>query len=234
MTDALNHDQFLPGMEGMRPAEPHEQTEAQFNNRPDVMVHGRYTWRDKPMDERPYQSNIDFHVGTRQAALERVETLGAPHHSDMHARFYVGQVDPRSMENTPETPITDMGVDWTPSEVGHYYRNDSEDRGSISAVLDAENVRAGTSFRSWRGAVSDALRTGQRVPEHVKSLYQRTGGSRGSQATFDTAYRGEQPLPKRTTRYRSTEDAMMWQPGGYAASPSQAWVLNGTARPPGS
>lgn len=226
MTDALNHDQFLPGMEGMREALPHEQTEAQFNNRPDVMVHGRIMGKSVPLSRRPHQDNLDFHVGTRQAALERVETLGPPRMGDrQHARFFVGQVDPERMENTPETPHTDMGLDWTPNEVNHYYQNDSEHEGSISAVLDADEVREGTHFRSWRGAVSDALRTGQDVPEHVKSLYRRTGGPHGSQATFDTALRrNPPPMESRRLRYGTVQASMVTPLSGgkWSYSPA-AW-----------
>jgi hypothetical protein len=101
---ALNGDQFLPGMESMRRAEPYEQTAAQFHNRPDVFVHGRYERTMRGSRELDlHDASLEFqgfHAGTEKSAHERLISLGPPwtHHEP---RFYHGRVDPTQMQNTP-------------------------------------------------------------------------------------------------------------------------------------
>lgn len=164
----LNRDQFLPGMEDMRPAKPFEQTESQFQKRPDVMVHGRYVDKVERGDAMPQFSRMEFpepvlgdgfHAGTEKAAHERLQHLGKPW-MDREARFFHGRVDPDKMSNTP-TPgrwepadaepsptdpgrRKDRGELWAIEDHDQYYRNDYEDEGSTSAILSVRNAPART------------------------------------------------------------------------------------------
>lgn len=161
----LNPDQFLPGTEHIRPAEPYEQTEAQFHNRPDVMVHGRFVREDRltqpglPNQLAAYSGRAGFHAGTARAAQERVATLGPANKGYAEdPRFFHGRVDPAKMKNTPdpgawEDPkgpypppindpgrIVDQGDDWQHHDHNKYYKNEHEDPGSVSSVHSVESV----------------------------------------------------------------------------------------------
>lgn len=108
----LNGDQFLPGMEHMREAKPYQQTESQFHNRPDVMVHARFmnvadvNAPGAHAQMGNWAKPQGFHAGTERAAYERMEALGPPNvASDPHPRYFHGQVDPAKMQNTPQPSL---------------------------------------------------------------------------------------------------------------------------------
>lgn len=101
MTESLSRDQFLPGMEGLRPAEPWEQTESQFLNRPDVFFHGRFEDRAAPASKGPTPRDWQFHAGSEKAAIERMTQLGHRWNDRYEPRFYAGRVDPSQMHNQP-------------------------------------------------------------------------------------------------------------------------------------
>lgn len=117
----LSADQFLPGTENMREAKPHEQTESQFHNRPDVFVHGRYM--SMAASEQGYKNMLfsggpptqGFHAGSEAAAHERLTNLDAPLHGHA-ARFFHGRVDPIHMQNTPNKGEWEQGF---PAETAH-------------------------------------------------------------------------------------------------------------------
>jgi hypothetical protein len=89
-------------MEHLRAAEPHEQTPEQFLNRPDTFVHGRFIDKDMHPASQPHLMGYSVHAGTRAAALDRLEQLGAPRGGrKQHARFFAGTVDPKRMHNPP-------------------------------------------------------------------------------------------------------------------------------------
>lgn len=202
----LNEQQFLPGTEHMRPAEPHEQTEAQFHNRPDVMVHGRFLKHEAVHDLgfgrqlNTWATDRGFHSGTERAAHERVVDLGVAHPGyDETPRFFHGRVDPKQMHNRPEPAAweggslgddlgreEDQGEDWGPHHHNRYYRNDYEDEGSTSAIHGwtggPDHTNAGNvpeNFVTWRQSVADAQANGDKVPSHVQALYNVTGGVNG-------------------------------------------------------
>lgn len=160
----LSESQFLPGTESIRPAQPHEQTEAQFHARPNVFVHGRYERPDAAhagqLDLGLFaaDSNTAFHAGTERAAHDRLageeSGLGIPHEGHK-AVFYHGEVDPKRMRNTAVPGrweasqhalgpaagdpgrIRDQDEEWKPSHHDKYYRNEYEDKGSTSVILSA-------------------------------------------------------------------------------------------------
>lgn len=222
----------LPGMEEMRPAEPHEQTPAQFHNRPDVFVHGRLEWPEVPHNQPPKQRAWDFHAGTSQSAIERMNDFGTPRQGK-EPRFYAGQIHPGAMQNPPpaegphyhpdqvvlhkgdnrymtrvaepasnEWRIKDPGEDWDPADVDSYYRNDHEDVGSTSVIVGSYGVSVGQNFRSWRTSVHDALEHNKRVPHHVKSVYEQSGGAEGPVTHVESEYQRPRlttTLPTQTT-----------------------------------
>lgn len=212
----LSQMQF-PGMESMRPALPHEQTEAQFNNRPDVMVHGRM---ESPFSKTPRTNRSQsqgepdtFHAGSKQAATERLDNLGTPRRGTT-PKFYHGQVDPQQMRNSPDpgkwepesppgtypTPkasprdpgrMPDIAGGWGRKHLGKYYRNDYEDKGSTSVVLGNESRTsdAPKNFTPWRRSVSNAIRSGEHVPGHVRGYYEASGGAHAPQGLHDPDFR---------------------------------------------
>lgn len=89
-------------MEHLGAAEPHEQTPEQFLSRPDTFIHGRYMDKDMHSTAQPHLMGYTLHAGTRAAAMDRLEQLGAPYGGrKQHARFFAGTVDPRRMRNQP-------------------------------------------------------------------------------------------------------------------------------------
>ena len=237
----LNQDQFLPGMENMRHAEPYEQTHEQFLNRPDVFVHGRPVRKDKPLNAVPNPA-FDFHAGTRKAALDRVHDMGALRGGDeQHVRFFAGQVDPRKMENRPP----EEGPHHHPGQVveKRQYGGSEQVRvaepaenewrlkdqwldwgeGDLNHYYRNEAEDPGSTsvilhgsqrnFRSWRGQVSQAIREGKTVPSHVRSAYEASGGSGGSKTYFDAEYK-----PTRATLSNRQEG--LFSPGQFYGSKS--------------
>jgi hypothetical protein len=209
----LNESQFLPGMEALREADPHEQTEAQFHNRPNMFVHGRFERPDKPgvsgqLDLGLGTQITGFHAGTERAAHDRLGPEGhAVPWKGTHAVFYHGVVDPEKMRNKPEPGhwegnplvgdkgrIEDKDEDWNQGHHDKYYRNDWEDKGSTSVILSTPiHPRTGhpapTNFLTHRAAVSEALRDGKHVPSHVRAVYDATGGAQGSHAVSHTHFK---------------------------------------------
>lgn len=96
-------DEHLPGMGGMREAAPHEQTESQFHNRPDVFWHGRFDRNWESTSEVPKPRGWDFHAGTENAALERMTDLGHRITPEHEPRFFAGTVDESKMRNPSPT-----------------------------------------------------------------------------------------------------------------------------------
>jgi hypothetical protein len=220
----LSGDQFsLPGMESMSRAEPHEQTESQFHNRPDVFVHGRYEPlkpgpRELVFNEDEANSSKGFHAGTETSSHERMSALGTPW-AGTSPKFYHGSVDVTRMNNnsTPGAWETgsfrqydrgraqDEGQGWTPEDHGKYYRNDYEDVGSTSAVLPFEKhldhgehfgEHTPGNFLTHRQAVSDALSQGKTVPGHVKAVYDATGGSYGPKSVVHPDFKAPQSMAR--------------------------------------
>lgn len=163
-------------MESMRRAEPYEQTAAQFHNRPDVFVHGRYERtmpgsRELDLHEGNTEITQGFHAGTERSAHERLDVLG-PAWERHSPRFYHGRVDPAQMQNTAvpgnwenkapkalgggvvrhyDDPgrVPDEGEGWGPRHHGSYYRNDYEDKGSTSVILPLRERGAGPFDRVY-------------------------------------------------------------------------------------
>jgi hypothetical protein len=236
----------LPGMENMPPAEPHEQTESQFHNRPDVMVHGRFVDKDY-MDQAGVAKQLHplwsgpqgFHAGTEKAAHDRVADL-APAIEGTTARFFHGRVDPAQMRNQP-TPgrweqstqgtvakgdpgrKPDKGEDWDRTHHNTYYRNDYEDKGSTAAILPVnihvtgeEQIGALTvpteehrpgNFTTWRDGITQAMKASQRIPAHVKALYEASGGESGPHHVLHTSQFGIDKHNARTKGAYATVDS---------------------------
>lgn len=216
-------------MGDMRPAQPHEQTESQFQNRSDVFVHGRYMHPDQAHDlPEPSDGTWDFHAGTVKSAHERLDNLGSPW-TGTEPRYWHGRVNSHLMENTPNLGhwegahpvgfesavppvnqadpgrIPDQLNEWWRAHANRYYRNDWEDKGSTSVILDsskhAEQKRTpmGTpyeietlrpdNFTTWRQGVTNALQFGKEVPSHVRAAYEASGGEHGAHANVDTDFK---------------------------------------------
>lgn len=247
----LNEQQFLPGTEHMRPAEPHEQTERQFHNRPDVMVHARFmnvadvNAPGAHAQMGKWESSSGFHAGTEQAAYERMEALGPPNvASDPHPRYFHGRVDPSRMKNGPvedQGRLHDQGEDWTHDHHNSYYLNVIEDKGSVSTVhgwRDPERVvdTLGSSrhvsipdnFTTWRQSVTQANDEGTKVPSHVQALYDATGGSAGPHHVLhpdlDRHLNDAWKNPENKRVPLSAQDAPMFSPMHHTSS--KRWQPN--------
>lgn len=237
----------------MRRAEPYEQTAAQFHNRPDVFVHGRYE-RTMPGSRELdlHDSSIarqGFHAGTEAAAEDRLMQLGVPW-ADHSPRFYHGRVDPGRMRNTAVPGdwehkenslggavrqawdpgrLPDEGEEWGSMHHGSYYRNDYEDKGSTSVVLPVEHIGGRyipQNFQTHREAISEALRQRRTVPAHVKAVYKATGGTRGPRSVHHALF-----TPNTTSvkgKYAKVDDPIL----GFTSTKDMATFGNPGYQPP--
>lgn len=208
----------LPGMEDMTPAQPHEQTPAQFHNRPDVFFHGRMEDPRVSRSDLPRQRSWDFHAGTSQSARDRMEDLGLPRAGKEARFFAgqvdpdsmqnpppTGNPhDPPPLQVVKKGPnrythrvikdpanewrINDPGEGWDPADTNSYYRNEAEDIGSTSVLLNSRSVAHGYTFTPWRTSVEGALESGERVPHHVKAIYDVSGGPDGPVTHEESGY----------------------------------------------
>lgn len=219
------HDQALPGMSGSEPgtlpAHPWEQTPSQFLNRPDIMVHGRNATVSH--GNGYHVSTHDFHAGTEKAAHDRLNMLG-PAWEGTEPRFYHGTVDASQMSNRPDWndfnkdgPVSDHGDNWPDmtERAGKYYKNEWEDPGSVSVILDGRRrrglshrtttdvmtgaERAYTSnddrpdnFKTWQEHVQEGLQTpGRTVPKHVEAIYNDMGGPKAPTHVYHPEYKNQ-------------------------------------------
>lgn len=208
MTDSLG-PQFLPGMEDMREAAPHEQTEHQFMNRPDVFVHGAFmpTGKTMRLEKLPPRIHVGFHAGS-QAAARQMLTGRGPAEFGTEPRFFYGHVD-RFKMNNPMTPIADQGETWEDHHLNHFYENEYEDPGSMSTIHEVHLRSRPVNYTTHRQAVSDAIRSGRTVPNHVRSVYEQTGGSAGSEGYHDPEFRpGE---VRAHTKMEDSQGKLFWR-----------------------
>jgi hypothetical protein len=123
--------------------EPHQQTRAQFGADPRTWWHGRHaeSLPTKAGDAR----NAGIHFGTLAAAHQRKQKLGPSHKVNAKLaqpgvygsayqpyRFFPARMTGEA-SNTPREAGHDEGARWEETPGIHYYQNDIEDRGSISA-----------------------------------------------------------------------------------------------------
>ncbi len=187
----------LPGLEtgehsSTTPAQPWQQTENQFNERPDVMNHYRFA-------QNPSYGKYDtatlkgdgtygqgFHAGTLQAAQDRMNDLGEPFKGTAPV-LHVGHVDPAKM--SPKM-VEDMGTQWGSQHHDAYYANDSEDAGSVSSIHAVDKQGTPNNFTTWKSSVRDAIHSGSPVPQHVKDEWTQKsrGGSDMSSGLRDPSF----------------------------------------------
>ncbi len=197
------HDQ------SMRKRTAAEMSTEQFRTLPGAYHHA--TYRATMPTKSTGMGSAGIHLGTRQAAMERVDDMGArnPNMSDIHADpskpadIHVRRISPgANMATTVDNPDQDRGEDWDgmgereAHEFGEHYKNTHEDEGSISIrVPDASYLD------SHRKAVDRATRSGEPVhPEavaaraggHLDKPEQYTAGSRVDAATPYSRYRERQ------------------------------------------
>jgi hypothetical protein len=121
--------------------EPHQQTRAQFAADPRTWWHGRHN--ENLPTKAGAARNAGIHFGTLAAAHQRKQKLGPSHklvgsknvpvHAQPYRFFPVRMTGAPS--NTPREAGHDEGARWEETPGIHYYQNDVEDRGSISAKV---------------------------------------------------------------------------------------------------
>jgi hypothetical protein len=225
-------------MEHLRAAEPHEQTPAQFLNRPDTFVHGRFVEKDMHPSTEWHKMGYSMHAGTHAAALDRLEQLGSPRGGrKQHARFYAGTVDPKRMYNPPPSgDVHDHGdqeVTQTPfrfekakvtkpnsnewrikdqNEDWNETHHDKYYRNNAEDIGSTSVILSArgdqTNFKSWRRHVSDALQQGKAVPKHVEAVYHESGGDQGSVYHVEPGFRPEVDYRERRLPYAATEQSL--------------------------
>lgn len=135
--------------------QPHQMSPTQFANSPRTMVHGS---DEEDFEElragRVGYEDAGFHVGTPAAADERLSTR---HMSAVEGYYHPVRVDRSEFLNTPERPWGDMlnPSGWAKTEKPHFYRNEIEDEGSVSAVTDSPD-----DVKHYADYVHDALDRG--------------------------------------------------------------------------
>lgn len=232
MSEPLSQLQF-PGMSHIVPAAAHEQTEHQFMSRPGIYVHGRMMASDEPQkpsviehlsdDGSPVHNWSSFHAGTVKAAHDRLHDLGVPFEGTA-PRFTYGSVQPEAMHNKPNphpnerlpnTPvpystharIPDSGDMWDSGDQNHYYMNEHEDKGSTSVILGpgSQGDRP-HNYQTHRQAVSQAIRSGQHVPAHVRGPYEASGGETGPESYHDPSFTVNHKAQQKPLFYKHKDD----------------------------
>lgn len=125
--------------------EPHQQTRAQFAADPRTWWHGRHS--EALPTKAGEARNAGIHFGTLASAHQRKQKLGPStkyrppdKESGMQDRypqpyrFFPVRIT-GTPSNTPKEAGHDEGARWEETPGVHYYQNDVEDRGSISAKV---------------------------------------------------------------------------------------------------
>lgn len=152
----LNGQQFLFNPTTDVPLkQPHQMKPLEFANHPDTVWHGSDTNNFEDLRRSrvgPSDGDLGFHVGTLRAATDRLRSR--------KSSTFEGSVHPvrlaQEMRNSPDNPIDDWGNDWDDRHAeGYYYRNDHEDPGSISAVVESPHSSSVMHYADYvREAVS--------------------------------------------------------------------------------
>lgn len=179
-------------------AQPHEQTEAQYEKDPRTWWHGEYTWPDNEEIRRQSDASGGLHAGTLKSAHDRLKQIGPGaeeilgHKSEggyergnrMPSRLYAGRIHGTVNEKLSE----DAGDVWRPAKNTRLYENLSEDRSSISAVIPHEpgDPHIFPNFLGHQEAIHEHLMAHddpqaalERLHPRVRAEYLARGGSVG-------------------------------------------------------
>jgi hypothetical protein len=155
-------------------AEPHEQTEAQFEKDPRTWFHGEYTWHDEEQLRRQSEAAAGLHIGTLQAAHDRLKTTGPGYRDEdthMPARIFAGRIHGPVAQKLSD----DQGDRWNRSQSTRLYENDTEHRGSISAIVPHEvgDATSFPGFRTHQEAVHEHLMAQEDPQAALEALHPR-------------------------------------------------------------
>lgn len=142
--------------------EPHQQTRQQFADDPRTWWHGRYS---EAMPKTGGQRNAGIHVGTFGSSDKRRRDLG-PSRKFKDGKAQEWRSFPVRLRgavgNEPKSHGYDEGARWSARRGIHYYENQIEDAGSISAMVPSRE-----NLLTHSQAVKEAKQKGLYVHPHI-------------------------------------------------------------------
>jgi hypothetical protein len=144
--------------------EPHQQTRSQFANDPRTWWHGRYS---EQLPRTGGQRNAGIHVGTFGSSDKRRRDLGPSRKSTKEGTPQEWRSFPVRLQgetaNMPGEHGYDEGAKWSSKRGIHYYENQVEDAGSISALVPSR-----ASLLTHSQSIKEAQQKGLYVHPHIE------------------------------------------------------------------